>query len=320
MAYMAAHGLKRARPAELVPGTASVISARMDYLPPAAPPGWQAVEWQGLRQPRHAQLSTYARGRDYHKVLRRRLQQLADRLAAEVGPLGHRVFTDSAPVLEVELAVRAGLGWRGKHTLALSREAGSMFFLGEIFVDLALEPTLPVAAHCGRCSACLELCPTQAIVAPYRLDARRCISYLTIEHEGPIPEPLRAPIGNRVYGCDDCQLACPWNKFARRASLPDFDPRQGLDQATLVELWHWSEADFARRLEGSAIRRIGWQRWRRNLAVGLGNAWRATRDPEIAAALGQALPGADALVQEHIGWALDQGAAPGHPTCGASGG
>ncbi len=218
MAYMAAHGLKRARPRELRPGTVSVISAAMDYLPRAAPGDWQAVEWAGLGTPRQAQLSLYARGRDYHKVLRSRLQTLADRVAALVGPFGHRVFCDSAPVLEVELAVRAGLGWRGKHTLALAREGGSMFFLGEIFVELELPPTPPAEAHCGSCRACLDVCPTRAIVAPYRLDARRCISYLTIEHDGPLPPEFRAALGNRVYGCDDCQLACPWNKFAGRSA------------------------------------------------------------------------------------------------------
>jgi epoxyqueuosine reductase len=306
MDYMAAHGLKRARPAELVPGTLRVITARMDYLPRDTPHGWQAIEWQRLATPAAAAVSMYARGRDYHKVLRTRLQRLADRLADAVGPFGHRVFTDSAPVLEVELAQRSGIGWRGKHTLVLHRDAGSMFFLGEIYVDLALPPTAPVASHCGSCSACLEVCPTQAIVAPYRLDARRCISYLTIEHDGPIPPELRAPIGNRVYGCDDCQLVCPWNKYARRSTLPDFDAREPLGQATLLQLWAWGEAEFLRRTEGSPIRRIGFRRWRRNLAVGLGNALRASGDAAIAAALSQARDGADELVREHIDWALAQ--------------
>jgi epoxyqueuosine reductase len=306
MGYMARHGLKRARPAELVPGTASVISARMDYLPREAVPEWREREAAALREPGSAVVSVYARGRDYHKVLRSRLQRLAERLAAEVGPLGHRVFTDSAPVLEVELATRAGLGWRGKHTLLLHREHGSMFFLGEVFVDLALPATGPVSEHCGSCSACLDACPTAAIVAPYRLDARRCISYLTIEHEGAIDEALRPAIGNRVYGCDDCQLACPWNRWARRSPLPDFDVRPGLGQATLRALWAWDEAEFGRRTEGSAIRRIGWQRWRRNLAVALGNAWREQGDPADARALAAARDGADALVREHIDWALSQ--------------
>ena len=235
MGYMAAHGLKRARPAELVPGTVRVISVRMDYLPRDADEGWAEDEGAALRDPSRAVISLYARGRDYHKVLRGRLQQLADKLSAVVGPFGHRVFTDSAPVLEVELATRAGLAWRGKHTLALSREAGSMFFLGEIFIDLALPTDDPVSAHCGQCSACITICPTQAIVAPYRLDARRCISYLTIEHAGAIAPELRPLIGNRIYGCDDCQLACPWNKYAQRSALPDFDERAGLSHVTLLQ-------------------------------------------------------------------------------------
>ena len=304
MAYMARHGNARARPAQLVPGTVSVITARMDYLPRAGADGWQAVEWQRLATPQVATVSLYARGRDYHKVLRTRLQTLADKLAAEIGPFGHRVFTDSAPVLEVELAARSGLGWRGKHTLALSREAGSMFFLGELFVDIALPATSPVEAHCGSCSACIDVCPTQAITAPYRLDARRCISYLTIEHDGPIPLELRAPMGNRIYGCDDCQLVCPWNKYAQRATLPDFDARDALTEPTLLQLWAWSEAEFLQRTEGSAIRRIGHERWQRNLAVALGNALRAQDDAGIRAALLARRDGAPALVQEHIDWAL----------------
>lgn len=306
MGYMARHGLTRARPADLVPGTVSVITARMDYLPRDSGDDWAGQEHAALADPQRAVVSVYARGRDYHKVLRGRLQKLAERLAAEVGPLGHRVFTDSAPVLEVELATRSGLGWRGKHTLALSREAGSMVFLGEVFVDLTLPPTAPVSAHCGSCTACLAVCPTQAIVAPYRLDARRCISYLTIEHDGPIPEPLRAAVGNRVYGCDDCQLVCPWNKYAQRATLPDFDVREGLDRATLLQLWAWDEAAFLQRTEGSAIRRIGFTRWRRNLAVALGNAWRATGDPALRDALHAARPMACSLAREHIDWALAQ--------------
>jgi len=313
MQYMARHGLRRARPAELVPGTLCVITARMDYLPRQAPaagaasqPEWQAVEWQRLAEPHAANISLYARGRDYHKVLRGRLQTLADRLAAEIGPFGHRVFTDSAPVLEVELAARSGLGWRGKHTLALSRDAGSMFFLGELFVDVALPPSAPVAAHCGSCSACIDVCPTQAITGPYRLDARRCISYLTIEHDGPIPVELRAAIGNRIYGCDDCQLVCPWNKYAQRSTLPDFDGRQALAQSGLLELWAWTEDEFLRRTEGSAIRRIGHARWQRNLAVALGNAFRHTGDPAVSAALRARRADASALLAEHIDWALAQ--------------
>ena len=304
MGYMAAHGLKRARPAELVPGTLRVITARMDYLPRATEAGWLNAEVQALDDPQQAVISVYARGRDYHKVLRSRLQQLADTLAQAIGPFGHRVFTDSAPVLEVEVATRAGLGWRGKHTLALSRDAGSMFFLGEIFVDLALPVDEATSAHCGTCSACIDICPTQAIVAPYKLDARRCISYLTIEHAGAIAPALRPLMGNRIYGCDDCQLACPWNKYAQRATLPDFDERNDLGSSTLLMLWAWDEAEFLRRTEGSAIRRIGYQRWRRNLAVALGNALHGAEDIDLRAALGAALPGADALVAEHITWAL----------------
>lgn len=275
MAYMANHGLKRARPAELVPGTLSVITVRMNYLPRDTPDGWQTVEWVRLDHPTEGIVSVYARGRDYHKVLRSRLQKLSDRIAQAIGPFGHRVFTDSAPVLEAELAARSGQGWRGKHTLLLNRDAGSLFFLGEIYVDVPLPVSEPVQEHCGTCNACIEVCPTQAIVAPHRLDARRCISYLTIEHAGAIPLELRAPIGNRIYGCDDCQLVCPWNKFAQRSPLPDFDPREGLSGQQLVALFEWTEAEFLQRTEGSPIRRIGHERWQRNIAVALGNALRA---------------------------------------------
>jgi len=318
MGYMAAHGLKRARPAELVPGTLRVITARMDYLPQQLPidtdAGWQAIEWQRLAEPAQAALSIYARGRDYHKVLRARLQHLADRLADAIGPFGHRVFTDSAPVLEVELATKSGLGWRGKHTLVLNREAGSMFFLGEIYVDLALPLTAPVEAHCGSCTACIDICPTQAIVAPYRLDARRCISYLTIEEPGAIPVELRPLMGNRIYGCDDCQLACPWNKYAQRSALPDFDVRASVGNATLRQLWDWSETDFLRHTEGSAIRRIGYERWQRNLAVALGNALRARDDASTRGALRARRDISSALVREHIEWALAQHPAASNPT------
>ena len=306
MHYMAAHGLKRARPAELVAGTLSVITARMDYLPRDLGEGWQALEFARLGRPAEATVSLYARGRDYHKVLRARLQTLTERLAERLGPFGHRVFTDSAPVLEVELATRSGIGWRGKHTLALSRDAGSMFFLGEIYTDLALPITAAVDAHCGSCRACIEVCPTQAIVGEGRLDARRCISYLTIEHVGAIAPELRPLIGNRIYGCDDCQLVCPWNKYAGRSSLPDFDTRDAFDAPTLLALWSWSEADFLRMTEGSAIRRIGFERWRRNLAVALGNAWRESGNAAYALALSLAREGASALVGEHIDWALAQ--------------
>jgi epoxyqueuosine reductase len=306
MDYMAAHGLKRARPAELVPGTVRVITARLDYLPRDTPNDWAQQEAKRLTQNGEAVISVYARGRDYHKVLRKRLQQLADRLCAEWGTLGYRVFTDSAPVLEVELASRSGLGWRGKHTLALSRDAGSMFFLGEIYVDVPLPLSEPSSAHCGACTACLAVCPTQAIVAPHRLDARRCISYLTIEHEGAIDEALRPLMGNRIYGCDDCQLTCPWNKYAKRSTLPDFDAREPLGSASLLQLWAWSQDEFMQHTAGSAIRRIGFERWRRNLAVALGNAWRDAGDPAIAQALAAAQPRASPLVAEHILWALAQ--------------
>ena len=304
MHYMAAHGLRRARPAELVPGTVSVITARMDYLPRATPPGWQAVEFDRLTRPREAIVSVYARGRDYHKVLRARLQKLSERIAGAVGPFGHRVFTDSAPVLEAELARRSGQGWRGKHTLVLSREAGSMFFLGEIYLDMALAPTQPVTAHCGSCQACMDVCPTQAIVAPHRVDARRCISYLTIEHGGPIPEELRPLMGNRIYGCDDCQLVCPWNKYAQASSLPDFDARAPLVGQQLVQLFAWDEATFLRLTEGGPIRRIGHERWLRNIAVALGNALRATGDERLRAALLARADDPSALVREHVAWAL----------------
>ena len=315
MDYMAAHGMMRARPAELVPGTVRVISARMNYLPreeetglQAAPEGddWRGRERRRLDDPGAAVISVYARGRDYHKVLRARLQQLADKVKAEIGDFGYRVFTDSAPLMELPLAEKAGLGWRGKHTLLLSRTAGSMFFMGEFLVDLPLPVDAPTGAHCGQCSACIDICPTQAILGPGRLDARRCISYLTIELKSAIPLALRPLIGNRVYGCDDCQTACPWNKFAQRAVLPDFDERHGLGGASMVELFGWSEEDFNRKMEGSPIRRIGHERWLRNLAVGLGNAAAAGArgDAAIVGALTARLEHPSALVREHVEWAL----------------
>lgn len=314
MGYLATHGLKRARPTELVPGTVRVITARMDYLPRDTPPAWREREAQRLADPQQAVISVYARGRDYHKVLRQRLQQLADQLAQAVGPLGHRVFCDSAPVLECELASRSGQGWRGKHTLVLQRDAGSMFFLGEIYIDLPLPLTPPTTAHCGSCTACIDACPTGAILAPYRLDARRCISYLTIELHGAIPEALRPAIGNRIYGCDDCQTACPWNKYAQVTRLPDFDVRHGLDQADLLALWAWTEDDFLRRTEGSPIRRIGFERWQRNLAVAMGNALRVRPDDAVLTqALIERRPAAGALVAEHIDWALAQRARAPQP-------
>ena len=315
---MQRHGLKRARPAELVPGTVRVISARMDYLPKDTPDGWTEIELARLQQPAQGTVSLYARGRDYHKVLRKRLQQLSERIAAHIGPLGYRVFTDSAPVLEVELASRSALGWRGKHTLLLNRDAGSMFFLGEIFVDVPLPVTIstsepepePSTGHCGTCSACISACPTQAILAPYKVDARRCISYLTIEHAGAIPLEFRPAMGNRIYGCDDCQLVCPWNKFAKRSALPDFDPRDGLTGELLADLLDWSEDTFFARTEGSPIRRIGHARWLRNVAVACGNALRGKLDAVAAQALRTSLQRrlnhASPLVQEHVTWALAQ--------------
>jgi epoxyqueuosine reductase len=296
MEYMARHGARRARPAELVPGTVSVITARLNYSAPEARDAWETLE-----DPHSAFVSRYALGRDYHKVLRSRLQALADRMTAEVGAFPYRVFTDSAPVMEVALAARAGLGWRGKHTLLLSRDAGSLFFLGELFVGLDLARDAPVGNHCGTCERCIEICPTRAIVAPYQLDARRCISYLTIEHHGAIPEELRPLMGNRIYGCDDCQLVCPWNKFARVSELADFAPRNALDNATLAELFAWTEDEFDRRLEGSAIRRIGHERWLRNIAVALGNA---PTSEAVVAALAARRDHPSALVREHVAWAL----------------
>jgi epoxyqueuosine reductase len=310
MHYMERHGLRRARPAELVPGTVSVLTVRMDYLPRQTPDDWVEREQARLCEPGQAVVSVYARGRDYHKVLRQRLQRLTDRIAQAVNPLDARVFCDSAPVLEAELASRSGLGWRGKHTLLIHRDAGSAFFLGEIYLSLALPETEATSAHCGQCSACLPACPTGAIVAPHRLDARRCISYLTIEHAGPIDEELRPLMGNRIYGCDDCQLACPWNKYAQRSTLPDFDARAPIAQAHLLDVWRWSEADFERHTEGSAIRRIGHERWLRNVAIALGNAVRSAPDSATQAVFLQALAErADhpsALVQEHRRWAMAQ--------------
>jgi epoxyqueuosine reductase len=296
MDYMARHGATRARPRELVPGTLSVITARMNYRPPGA-----RASAAVLDDPTKAFVARYALGRDYHKVLRGKLQRLADRIASTIGGFGYRVFTDSAPVLEVALAAKSGIGWQGKHTLRLTRDAGSWFFLGEIYTDLPLPETPPQTEHCGSCSACIDSCPTGAIVAPFELDARRCISYLTIELPGSIPEGLRPLIGNRVYGCDDCQLCCPWNRFAQDADLPDFAVRNGLDDADLVALFAWTEAEFTARLAGSAIRRIGFERWSRNLAVGLGNA---PSDPGIINALAARADDPSALVREHVAWAL----------------
>jgi epoxyqueuosine reductase len=303
MAYMARHGSARARPAELVPGTVRVISARMNYWPEAA-----ADAASVLATPATAYVARYALGRDYHKVLRARLQTLCDRITGAIGDFGYRVFTDSAPVLEVALAAKAGLGWRGKHTLLLTRDMGSYFFLGEIYTNLPLPTTPPVSGHCGTCTACIAACPTGAIVAPYELDARRCISYLTIELPGSIPAELRPLIGNRVYGCDDCQLACPWNKFAASASEAGFRAvRHGLDRATLQDLFAWTAAEFDMRMAGSAIRRIGYERWLRNLAVGLGNA---PRSDAARAALRARADDPSPLVREHVAWALERQESP----------
>jgi len=293
--YMRKHGAKRTRPAELVPGTLRVISCRMDYRPEAA----DAVDV--LADGAKAFIARYALGRDYHKTLRARLQRLAERIEAEVGAFGYRVFTDSAPVLEVELARKAGLGWRGKNTLLLSREAGSFFFLGEIYTDLPLPVDAPASEHCGTCERCLDACPTRAIVAPYVLDARRCISYLTIELKGSIPVELRPLVGNRVYGCDDCQTVCPWNRYAQVSPEPDFRVRHGLDCAELTELFGWTEGEFRDRTAGSAIARIGYERWSRNLAVGLGNA---PTSPAVVAVLERRSADPSPLVREHVAWAL----------------
>lgn len=298
MHYMQRHGALRLRPRELVPGSLSVISLRMNYWPPGAHDAHAL-----LQQPQQAYLARYALGRDYHKVLRNRLQTLVERIQTQIGAFGCRVFTDSAPIAEVALAAQAGLGWRGKHTLLLTRAQGSWFFLGEILCSLPL-PVDPAAEnHCGRCTRCIDCCPTQAIVAPYQLDARRCISYLTIELRGSIPRELRPLIGNRVYGCDDCQLACPWNRFAVTSAEGDFTVRNGLDQASLVSLFAWSEADFNQRMAGSAIYRIGYVCWLRNLAVGLGNA--PTSD-EVMNALHARREHPSELVREHVAWALEQ--------------
>ncbi|WP_038054082.1 MULTISPECIES: tRNA epoxyqueuosine(34) reductase QueG [Thermomonas] len=295
MEWMARHGAMRARPAELLPGTIRVISVGLDYGkdPDAA--------WANLREHERAYVARYALGRDYHKLMRNRLQKLAEVVQAEIGPFGHRAFTDSAPVLERALARNAGLGWIGKHTCLIDKEGGSWFFLGELFVDIPLPIDPPATAHCGSCTRCIDICPTGAITAPYRLDARRCISYLTIEHEGSIDEELRPLMGNRIYGCDDCQLVCPWNKFAKRSDEPDFRARNDLDKASLAELFAWEEDEFLRRSEGSAIRRSGHERWLRNIAIALGNA---PTTPEVLAALETRRDHPSAVVREHVEWAL----------------
>lgn len=304
MDYMARHGLKRSRPADLEPGTLSIISVRMDYLPETASDPWQVIESREL-----GYISRYALGRDYHKLMRKRLQQLAQRITEEIGEFGYRVFVDSAPVLEKPLAAKAGLGWVGKHSNILNRTAGSWFFLGELYTDLPLPADPAVGAHCGSCQACIDICPTAAIVQPYVVDARRCISYLTIEHKGSIPEEFRPLLGNRIYGCDDCQLVCPWNRFAQWSKEPDFRPRHGLETPRLIDLFLWSEAQFLRFTEGSAIRRIGHESWLRNIAIALGNALvngQVSTEDKVAiiATLRQRLNHPSPVVVEHVNWAL----------------
>ncbi len=295
MDWMARHGDKRSRPADLVPNTLRVVSVGLDYGQD------DEAAWANLRDGERAYVARYALGRDYHKLMRNRLQVLADTVAAEIGPFGHRVFVDSAPVLERALARNAGLGWIGKHTCLIDKDGGSWFFLGEIYLELALSAAEPAGNHCGSCTRCIDICPTGAIVSPYRLDARRCISYLTIEHEGAIPTEYRAAIGNRIFGCDDCQLVCPWNKFARRHDELDFRTRNDLDRATLVQLFAWDEDEFLRRTEGTAIRRSGHPRWLRNIAVALGNA---PTTPEVVAALESRADDGSEMVREHVAWAL----------------
>jgi epoxyqueuosine reductase len=296
MHYMESHGTRRSRPQELQPGTLRVISARMDYLP-----GQTADSEAVMHDPQRGFISRYALGRDYHKLLRSRLQKLADRIESQAGPFQYRAFSDSAPVLEKALAEKAGLGWIGKHTNLIDKQTGSWFFLGELYTDLPLPVDTPAENHCGTCHACLDVCPTRAIVAPYELDARRCISYLTIELRGPIPAELRPLIGNRIYGCDDCQLVCPWNRFARPSAETDFAPRHGLDTPELIKLFSWTEAEFLKYTEGSAIRRIGYECWLRNIAVALGNA--STGEAIVAALLAYKDYPSE-LVREHVMWAL----------------
>ncbi|MEQ1598612.1 MAG: tRNA epoxyqueuosine(34) reductase QueG [Methylotenera sp.] len=298
MDYMAKHGTKRTRPADLVPNTMRVISARLDYLPPKVRDSWNVME-NGER----AFISRYALGRDYHKVMRNKLQKLCDKISENVKEFEFRVFTDSAPVLEVALAEKAGLGWRGKHTLLINKEHGSWFFLGEIYTNLPLPTDEKASNHCGTCSACIDICPTHAITAPYEVDARRCISYLTIELKGSIPLEFRPLIGNRVYGCDDCQLVCPWNKFAEITQELDFNVRNGLDDISLIECFGWSEAEFNQKMAGSAIYRIGYAQWLRNIAVGLGNA---PSSPEVLSALKARANDSSELLREHVEWALQR--------------
>ena len=298
MDYMAKHGTKRTRPAELIPNTRTVIAVRLDYLPPKAKDSWETMQ-DGEK----AFISRYALGRDYHKVMRNKLQKLCDKIIENVPEFEFRVFTDSAPVLEVALAEKAGLGWRGKHTLLINKDRGSWFFLGEIYTNLSLPIDTKATNHCGTCSACIDICPTRAITAPYEVDARRCISYLTIELKTAIPVEFRPLIGNRVYGCDDCQLVCPWNKFAEITTEPDFNVRNGLDDISLIECFDWSEAEFAQKMAGSAIYRIGYTQWLRNIAVGLGNA---PSLPGVISALKARQNDESLMLREHVEWALQQ--------------
>jgi epoxyqueuosine reductase len=298
MDYMHKHGQKRSRPELLLPGTQRVISVRMDYLPESG----DSIQ-DALDNPVSAYISRYALGRDYHKLMRNRLQKLADRIHTEIGTFGYRAFVDSAPILEKALAEKAGLGWIGKHSNLINRKAGSWFFLGEIYTNLPLPVDQPTTAHCGECRACLAVCPTQAIVAPYQVDARRCVSYLTIELHGAIPEPLRPLIGNRIYGCDDCQIICPWNRFAKLTNETGFKPRHHLDAQELLAVFAWTEQEFLTKTEGSAIRRIGYDRWLRNIAVALGNA---PKSESIIKALKARLLHSSELVREHVQWALEQ--------------
>jgi epoxyqueuosine reductase len=298
MEYMSRHGKKRSQPAQLIPGTIRVISGRMDYLPPETQDPREILDHE-----QQAYVSRYALGRDYHKLIRKRLATLANRIGDRGGPFGYRVFVDSAPVLEKPVAEKAGLGWIGKHTNLINRNAGSWFFLGEIYTDLELPIDVPETSHCGTCRSCMDVCPTGAIVKPYELDARRCISYLTIELKDSIPLEFRKQIGNRIYGCDDCQLFCPWNKFAQHSEEPDFTPRHRLDNMDLVELFSWEEETWLRNTQGSAIRRIGFERWLRNIAVALGNAKTSSA---VLSSLRSRIDYPSAMVREHISWALSQ--------------
>ena len=298
MGYMARNVHKRLHPEELVADTLSVICVRLDYLVEEAQSPFDLLDHPSL-----AYISRYALGRDYHKLMRKRLQKFADRIQQDHGDMGYRVFTDSAPVLEKALAARAGIGWQGKHSNILHREHGSWFFLGEIYTDMVLDIDDPIDNHCGRCTSCIDVCPTAAIVEPYWVDARRCISYLTIEHRSEIPVEFRQAIGNRIYGCDDCQLVCPWNRFAKYTSEIDFQPRHGLDHISLMDCYRWSEADFMQKMEGSAIRRIGYQCWLRNIVIALGNA---ARDPHIESILKQDYARHSGFIQHHVDWAIQQ--------------